>query len=125
NCGTLVHRSRLEQLSSEALSYEQSDPLTALRIWRQALDLLPLESPQYRMIYDRMAILANKMGLDTGNGQPAPAGTLNYAAPSARDNWATAILKTVGSMIVSIVIYAYFMQNAYFAAGFVLLILVH
>jgi Zn-dependent protease len=97
-----------------------------MRVWRQALELLPLESEQYRMIYDRMRVLAGAGHMYAGNGQPAESGYGVYGSPArAKDTWATALLKTGGSMIVSILFYAYLMGNLYFAAGFVLLILVH
>jgi len=121
-----VYRQRLDQLSGEALRYEQTDSSTAMRIWRQALELLPVESEQYRMIYERMRLLAANVHVPFGDESP-PAG-IDYAQPAQarrRDTWGTAILKTAGSMILSIIVYAWFMGNFYFAAGFVLLILVH
>src|SRR5438045_2912483 len=88
NCRELDYKQRLEQLSSEALRYEAVDPLTALRIWRQALDLLPVDSEQYRMIYERMRMLAGGTMSADGNGQAVPLGYGGYERPArARDPW--------------------------------------
>ncbi|HYO11136.1 MAG TPA: site-2 protease family protein [Tepidisphaeraceae bacterium] len=63
-------------------------------------------------------------------GDPAPVGAM--AAPRPPDAWPVAVAKTVGSMLLSIVVYAWLFSHpgdanfgAKFAVGFVLLILVH
>ena len=51
-CGTFVYRARLEQLAAEAMQYEQTDPLTAARIWQQALELLIEKMKQTKTNYE-------------------------------------------------------------------------
>ena len=127
NCGVLVYKTRLEQLATEATQYEQTDPATAIRIWQQALELLPVESPQFHMIQDRIRLLSGAAQA-VYPGQAYAPNTLPYqsAFPPAprQETFASAVFKTGGSMLISIIVYALFMQNLLFAAGFVVLILV-
>src|SRR5665213_69918 len=117
NCGLFVHLEELQGLSSQAMQLEQTNAVAAANIWRSALELLPADSPQYQMIRGRIA------GLEQG-ASPVP---LSYqSAPLTRsDPVATALFKTVGSMAVSIVVYAWYFGSWWFSAGFVVLMLVH
>lgn len=119
-CGTFVHSQELSQLSAQALQLEPVDPRQAAAVWSQTLQLIPPNSPQYQMVTERMAKLA--VGI-------RPAGPLPGSAPQRRragnDSVGTALFKTFGSMIVSIIVYAYFFGDIVFAAAFVVLILVH
>lgn len=111
-----MHGARLQQMSSRALQLEAGNPRGAIDLWRQCLALLPTEAPQRLQIEQRIDALAASRGpvLDY---QPAP--------PRTHDPWGIALLKTGGSMVVSILVYAYFFGNPWFAAAFVLLILIH
>src|ERR1700722_7302719 len=119
-CGTFVHAKELSQLSAQALQLEPIDPRGAAAIWQQTLELIPADSPQYRMVTERMAKLA--VGI-------RPAGPLPGASPPRRrpsnDSLTMALLKTFGSMLLSIVVYAVLLGNVILAAALVVLILVH
>jgi Zn-dependent protease len=104
-CGALVSGSRLTELSRQAQWLERQDPAAAAIVWHQCLELLPPHSPQAEMLRQRVALLEQ------------------YSPPPRRD-WKSAVARTVGSMIISILVYGIFLGPA-FAAGFVLLILVH
>ena len=101
NCGALVYKNRLEQLAAEATQYEPVDPGTAIRIWQQALELLPVESPQYQMIQDRIRLLAGAPSPVYAGQQYSP-----YPLPLRRppETLGSALLKTGGSMLISIVV---------------------
>jgi Zn-dependent protease len=118
-CGTLTHRAELEHISREAMSLEAFDPAGAAMRWRRCLELLPPDSQQYAAIYNRLAALAA--------GQLTP----TRAVPPA-DTVGSALLKTGGSMLISILVYAGLFYGGgspvlalKFATGFVLLILIH
>lgn len=115
-CGEFAHRATLERLSAEALSREASDPIAAAATWEQCLRLIPADAPQSRQIRDRITMLAARAA-------GAPVAT----APVRRDDpLPTALVKTLGSMAISIAVYAAMTRgNWLFATGFVLLILVH
>src|ERR1019366_2725702 len=122
NCGLFVHLAELQQISHDAMQLEPTDPRGAAVIWQRSLALLPADSPQYQMIRNRIGALA---------GGFAPAPIVGSQARSARapnrepDALSTALFKTIGSMLVSIVVYSWYFGDWRFAAGFVLLILVH
>jgi Zn-dependent protease len=123
-CGALVYSDRLNQISTHAMQLEQSDPTVATMLWRQALDLLPPDVPQAHMVRQRIHALENGSGV-------APVDREHPPAPR-NDTWGAALLKTGGSMLVSFVLYAMLFSlkkgptfGVLFAAGFVLLILVH
>jgi Zn-dependent protease len=120
NCRALVYRRRLEQLASEAGQLEPTDPASAAIRWRQALDLLPPEAPQYQQIQQRMGTLAS-------GWRPDPSRQLEYArAGRPPDPLPLAVAKTLGSMLFAAVIYyAFLFHNWVIAAGFVVLMLVH
>lgn len=125
-CGELVYRQRLQQLANDALTLEAADPARAAMIWREALSLLPQNSPQYASIYQRIGALSAGF-MPAGNGA-APA-ALDYQPRSAErrtDTWPVALVKTGGSMLLSILVYGMMFGGDFrFALGFVLLILVH
>jgi Zn-dependent protease len=58
-CHTLVHAERLTQLAADAQVAEAAGEMTAaLERWREAISLLPQDSPQYPVISARIAALA-------------------------------------------------------------------
>jgi Zn-dependent protease len=127
-CGALVHRARLEQLSAEALRLEQVNPGLALDMWMQCLRLLPPDSRQYQMIAERIhalqAMLAPRQQRVGGQGQPLDYLPADSASTSPPEPWESILLKTGGSMAVSMWLFA--RQESWpFAVGFVLLIFVH
>lgn len=124
-CQGLVYARELTQLAGEAQRREQAgNAIGAAEVWRQMLTLLPPDSRQYEAIGGRLAQLS------------APEGQAAGAAPGtvarANDPWRVAVVKTAGSMLISIVLYALLFSGTrgwnfglQFATGFVLLILVH
>jgi len=131
SCGALVHGARLEQLANEAYALEATSPHRAAMVWRQALDLLPRDAQQYASIYQRMHALAAGMAAPDAtphNAVPYPGQELQYEPrePVRNDPWPLAVAKTLGSMLLSIVVYYFvFGQNWIAAVGFTVLILVH
>jgi Zn-dependent protease len=131
-CGALVYSDRLNQISTHATQLEQTDPAIAALVWRQALDLLPQDARQAQFVRDRIRALEGGAPVELGyqarpGTQPVPVATV-----PRNDTWSTAILKTGGSMLISIVLYAMLFGQTHgltfgvlFATGFVLLILVH
>jgi Zn-dependent protease len=112
-CGEFAHRAALEQLSAEALAAEQTDPMRAAIAWNETLRLIPQDVPQFRQIQERIAMLTQAAG-----ARPAPV--------RRDDPWPLAVAKTVGSMVISIIVYSSMFGSGWqFATGFVLLILVH
>ena len=139
-CGALAHRAELERLSQEAVALERYDPAAAAVRWRRCLDLLPPDAPQYGVIYQRLAAITAGAGLHPGYaahladpGYPAHAGpALNPPLAPPPDTLGSALLKTGGSMLISILAYALFFSQGgslllglVFATGFVVLILIH
>lgn len=124
-CGALVYADHLRQLSDQALHLEPSNPAVAVTLWRQALDLLPADAQQTQMIRQRVHHLESGAGVAPVDREAPP-------PPPRNDTWGAAVLKTGGSMLISILLYAMLFGQtrglAYgmlFATGFVLLILVH
>jgi Zn-dependent protease len=121
NCRSLVHRRQLEQLAYEAGQLEASDPAAAAMRWRQALDLLPPDAPQYQQIQNRIGALA--AGWRPG-GAAVPSGPPTAVKPP--DALPLAIAKTAGSMLLAAAVYyAFLFHNWVIAIGFVVLMLVH
>ncbi|HEX8523857.1 MAG TPA: site-2 protease family protein [Tepidisphaeraceae bacterium] len=123
NCHGLVYVQRLNRLAADAMGAEQSNPAAAARIWRECLPLLPPDSQQYHQVQQRIGLLMSGFG---------PAQTMNAPQSVVRPNdpWPKALAKTLGSMVVSIIVYSFFfgpdmVTGLLFASGFVLLILVH
>jgi Zn-dependent protease len=122
NCRQLVYRARLMQLLTEAQRLESVNPVLAAGTWRQAQALLPPDAPEYQQMGARAAALSAGMFAPSSAAGPVP---LNYARPRDRnETWMSALLKTGGSMALSIYVYAQ-QGNWPFAIGFVLLILIH
>ena len=124
NCGSLVYARQLNEIAAAAQQEEMIDPTRAVAIWQQALPMLPADSQQRQIVLDRMAALR------AGGIPPTAAGT----RPVPRnDPLNVAIAKTVGSMLISILVYTFMFSSGpgglmfglKFATGFVLLILVH
>ena len=71
-CGALAHAATLTTLAASAESAEQLGDLTAaLSHWRDALDLLPQNMPQYAVIHERIAGLSERVS--NGEGKSAAA----------------------------------------------------
>jgi Zn-dependent protease len=116
-----VHAQELSQLSAQALQLEPINPPAAAGIWRQCLDLIPPDAPQYQEIATRMA----KLAAGIRPADPPPGAAPVRRRPPQDDSLSVALLKTIGSMIVSIIVYAAMWGDWVFAATFVVLILVH
>jgi Zn-dependent protease len=134
NCGALIYRRRLEQLSADAIAAEPVDPMRAAMIWRQCLDLLPPQSPQYQSIAQRVgALSAGLVRPQFGGGEAAQAygGEMRPGrAVRPPDALPVAVAKTAGSMLLSILFYTLIwqgppLQKLFFGIGFAGLILVH
>ncbi|MEX2303828.1 MAG: hypothetical protein WD733_22985 [Bryobacterales bacterium] len=76
-CHRLVHGERLRQLSAEAEQAASSgETVRALTLWREALELLPPQSRQYKLIADKCAELSRHAPAvhdETARGAQAPA----------------------------------------------------
>jgi Zn-dependent protease len=107
-CGLLTHLERLQALSGQAQALEHQDPAAAIGYWRGCLELLPPASQQAEILRHRI------MMLESGPG----------SAPPERRGFGYALMRTGGSMILSMVVYGLFLGPK-FAIGFVLLIWVH
>lgn len=123
-CGEFSNRAALERLSTEALAAEPTDPLRAAAIWQQCLSLIPQTAPQYDQIRGRIAALSQSGGR----------GFSVQRQPRQNDPLPLAIAKTIGSMIISIIVYALYIQHGsegnfhyalLFSVGLMLLILIH
>ena len=120
NCRSLVHRRQLEQIAYEAGQLEASDPAAAALRWRQALDLLPPDAPQYQQIQHRIGAL----GAGWRPGAAVHAGPPTAVKPP--DPLPLAIAKTAGSMLLAAAVYyAFLFHDWVIAVGFVVLMLVH
>ena len=134
-CGALAHRAELERLSREATALEPYDPAGAAARWRRCLELLPPDSQQYAGIYHRLAVLSAGMIPPTaGDADGAHNGARDVPPPAPPDSLGSAIFKTGGSMLVSIIVYALvfgggeggsLVGGLIVATGFVVLILIH
>lgn len=99
------------------MALESVDPARAIENWRRSLQLLPRDSQQYAAIYDRV------VALTSGNAM---------RQPPADDSPGVAVLKTGGSMLVSILVYAVLFAPGFgivsaliVSGGIVFLILIH
>ena len=141
NCGALVFAQQLNDIAARAQQEEAAgNVLAAAMIWRDALALLPPQSQQYQSIAQRIGMLTSRFtsGVTTAAAaqtQPdalAP-GASNEPRPTPKnDPWQLAVAKTLGSMLVSIIVYTIFFgqkrgfdYGVKFAVGFVVLMLVH
>lgn len=122
-CGALVYSQRLNELAGEAQRQEMVNPGGAVPYWQQCLPLLPPNSQQYQMVQQRIGALLSGLAHPSAAGRSGP-------RIRANDPLEVALAKTIGSMIVSVLVYAYFLSSNYIAGlvigcGLVLLILVH
>jgi len=153
NCGALVHARMLNDIAARAQQEEATgNVLRAATTWREALPLLPPTSQQHQFVTQRIGILTarfagNVTSLATAtpaasaegfsNSTSGPSGPAAEAGglarrPAKNDPWQLALAKTLGSMLVSIVVYTAVPivgggidVRLMFAVGFVLLMLVH
>jgi Zn-dependent protease len=128
---------QLEELASQAMRLEPINPAAAAMVWRQALGLLPPESAAFQQINQRIgALIAGwspapaTAGRSTQTWSPGvqeiPGRNRLQRQVRPPDALPLAIMKTVGSMILSIVVYYYLVFPTFaIAAGFVVLILIH
>ena len=127
-CRRLVFEARLSQLFQDAQRQESINPALAAGTWRQALPLLPIESNEYHQIAARAATLSGGMFTQQGHASSDSTGQthrLDYAPQEPRaDTPASILLKTGGSMAVSMYFYSLGFKWP-LAIGFVLLILIH
>jgi Zn-dependent protease len=117
NCGNLTHRAELERLFNEAIALEPVDTARAIDHWRRSLELLPPDSQQYAAIYNRLVSLTSGSAM---------------RQPPADDSPGLAVLKTGGSMLLSILVYAVLFAPGFgvlpalmVSGGIVFLILIH
>ena len=104
----------------EARRLEAVDPLLAAHLWRQAMPMIPDDSVEYQRVAAHAGALSSGAFQYQTQAQP-----LEYGRPeSPPETWQSAVLKTGGSMALSMAIYAQF-SDWQFAVGFVLLILIH
>lgn len=128
-CGGLVYAQRLNEIAAHATRVEQVNPIEAAMIWQQALPLLPEDSEQYQRVAERIGALAARLPPPRFSDESVPPQPPVVRPP---DPWNVAVFKTVGSMLISILVYTVmFSKNgnwvygAKFATGFVVLILIH
>ena len=132
-CGGFAHQRRLNELAGQALRLESVNPPAAAMIWREALGLIPPQSPHYHQIYSRIGALAAGWAAAHPQGQMygghVSQETMEYerrAAVRPPDPLPLAIAKTTGSMVFSAVVYYLFLfRNMPIAIGFVVLMLIH
>jgi Zn-dependent protease len=127
SCHALVHKDRLEYLAGLAASQESSDPAAAVATWRESLALLPAESRQHQVISRRIENLLAGSSSSIPVAQASAPRVLQYRpveATGRQDSWGSILLKTGGSMLLSIGLF-YMFGGLLFAVGIVGLILVH
>jgi Zn-dependent protease len=121
-CNHLVFEARIKDLLENSQRLESLDPMYAAALLNQAMNLVPPGSQPHQMLAAKAAALSTGA---FGGTAPAAPRVLNYAPPETRnDSWSIALLKTGGSMALSIAIYHY-SYGWTFAIGFVVLILIH
>jgi len=121
HCGQLLYVPELNALAAQAMAMELSNQSAAARLWQRALTLVPPNSPQAGMLRQRIQSL-----------RPARSASGNWFAPSP--STATAIQRTLASLLLSLVCYSglFWYWGGFtatdallFGFGFVCLILVH
>lgn len=121
-CGAVAHQPRVDEVVTEALRLEQVNPPAAVAMWRQALNLLPPDSPPFQQIQQRVAALS--AGWNPGRAEIPQPGAARAVRPP--DPPAVAAAKTAGSMLLSIFVYYFVLfRNWPIAIGFVVLMLIH
>jgi Zn-dependent protease len=148
SCGRLVHADALKHLATQAEAAEQEVRLSeALRLWREALDLLPSAARQHATILTKVQALSARLGEGGESASPkarssGAAGKLGALGVGALLVWkfkAVILLvlsklklvvlglgkaKTLFTMLLSFSLY-WNIWGWPFAAGFVLAIYVH
>jgi Zn-dependent protease len=128
-CGALIYTQRLNEIAAEAMREESGNPLQAATLWQQALPLLPSNSRQYHDVAARIGALSGQAGVAPPPGIPLPPPGASASPPRAEpqsDPLGLAVLKTAGSMLLSIVVYVRFTTLGWAGAtGFTLLMLIH
>ena len=120
-CGQFVHLAELNRLAAQAMQAETQNPLLASQIWQDCLQLIPPDSPQYRDLQQRVGMLTAGFRSASPYGEPS-ADPSSFAHPVEKKDSFT---KTFVSMLISMAVYAWFLQSVQFAVGFVILILIH
>jgi hypothetical protein len=136
NCHQLVHAAELEEVAARARQCEASnDILGAVRAWRDALDLLPMDSVQAKAILDHLNELAAAARLNK-TAQPdktpewlkklGPIGAVIALILGKLKFLLVGLgqLKTLLSMLVTMGVY-WSLYGWKFAVGFVLGIYIH
>jgi Zn-dependent protease len=119
NCRRWVYEDRLRQLLEEASQSQHLNPVYAASLLREAMSLVPPDSPPYQTLGQQADALAAR-----ASGGSGP--TMSYVPAQAKtETPLSAILKTGGSMALSIWVYHYESHSWIFAIGFVFLILIH
>jgi Zn-dependent protease len=132
----------LQQLSSDAMRLEPTDPAAAAARWRQALTLLPPNSPAHKAVSARIKSLEGHWqdtgSVPIGEEQVMPEGSpgarpIHYRQAPPLDPMPIAVAKTLGSMVISIGCYYWLFKGGFpdnmlalwFSVGFVVLMLIH
>ena len=72
-CGTLVHSLQLKGLAALAENARAAGDVRAeSAAWQQALDLLPVDSPQYGAIAARVGDITRQLAAEPSGAEPAP-----------------------------------------------------
>ena len=79
-CGAVANPRPVDEFVTEALRLERINPAAAVPVWRQALGLLPPDSPPFQQIQQRIAALS---GMESRSGRD-PAARGSPAGSSAR-----------------------------------------
>ena len=130
-CGRFVHLDRLNQLAAEATGMEPINPWAAVTLWQQCLALIPTDSQQASSVRQRIGMLSAGMMPPAPAASPQRASNATPRRPQRDDPLSIALLKTIGSMALSVVVYSWLFRelgqpaNMEFAAAFVGLMLVH
>jgi len=135
-CRGFVFQRPLEQLAAQAQQLEFTDASQAALIWQRCLPLLPDGCPQHQAIarHSRALALSPVASVSVYGRPPTtakPPSARGYYAPgairppAAPETVASVLMKTGGSMLLSME-FIYYQQHSWpWAAGFVLLLLVH
>jgi Zn-dependent protease len=131
SCHRLVHAARLAELAQQAGALEAANPSEALRLWRDALALLPPDVKQAEAIRTKIAELSAR----TASVKPEPPawakrlGPIGAVLVLALTKGKFLLLglgkiKTLGTMLASMGLY-WSLYGWRFAVGFILGIYIH
>lgn len=85
-CGQLIFSNQLKALAAEAEGHERAQRISdALRVWREALTLLPPNSRQYQTIQEKVNGLASQITAEFS--QPYPARPAPDAEAARKKRW--------------------------------------